>query len=283
MWILCCTHPSRWQDMIQNKLLVLQTAHQFSGKAWLYYDTAFRKDAAASGLTDWSRMISDLYNFHTRLPKQQQFQPPTTSSSPSRSLPSSSNFCRSWNNGSCTWPYGQRRYRHRCENREGEHPCVNCPFRASASLLSACSPLALHGASAGGVGTMAMLTTCPLVKVHFWLNLMLKVRIGTFPSIQRTAICEQTLMRFCAHLVDRHHHSSVKVYLSAVHCLHIDYSYPDPLSNCHQLQRLLNAVKCNLTELTTRSTSLTSAVSGLACMCTCQDSSCSCATEHGIV
>ena len=54
MWILCCTHPSRWQDMTQYKLLILQTAHQFSGKAWLHYDTTFRKDAAASGLTDWS-------------------------------------------------------------------------------------------------------------------------------------------------------------------------------------------------------------------------------------
>ena len=37
----------------------------------------------------------------------------------------------------------------------------------------------------------------------------------------------------------------------------------------------LNAVKCNLTELTTRSTSLTFAVSGLLDMRMCQDSSCS--------
>ena len=90
-------------------------------------------------------------------------------------------------------------------------------------------------------------------------------------------------MRFCAHLADRLHHSFVKVYLSAVRSLHIDYGYPDPLSTCLHLQRLLNAVKCNLMELTTRSTSLTSAVSGLACTRTCQDSSCSCATEHGTV
>ena len=90
-------------------------------------------------------------------------------------------------------------------------------------------------------------------------------------------------MRFCAHLADRLHHSSAKVYLSAVRSLHIDYGYPDPLSTCLQLQRPLNEFKCNLTELTTRSTSLTSSVSGLACLRTCQDSSCSCATEHCIV
>ena len=38
-------------------------------------------------------------------------------------------------------------------------------------------------------------------------------------------------------------HSSIKVYLSAVHSLHIDYGYPDPLSNWLQLQRLLRGIK----------------------------------------
>ena len=50
MWIFCCTHSSRWQDMTQYKLLILQTARQFSDKAWLHYDTAFRKDAAAAAV-----------------------------------------------------------------------------------------------------------------------------------------------------------------------------------------------------------------------------------------
>ena len=53
---------------------------------------------------------------------------------------------------------------------------------------------------------------------------------------------EQTLMRFCAHLADRLHHSPIKVYLSAVRSLHIDYGYPDPLSNCLQLQHLLEGL-----------------------------------------
>lgn len=51
-WIFCSAHPSRWQDMTQYKLLILKTPRQFPGKAWLHYDTAFRKDAAASGLVD---------------------------------------------------------------------------------------------------------------------------------------------------------------------------------------------------------------------------------------
>ena len=110
-------------------------------------------------------MNSDLYNFHTRLPQQQQFQPPTTSSSPSRSIASSSIFCRSWNNGSCALPYCQCRYRHRCEKCEGEHPCVNCPLPQH-HLLSAHGPLALHGANARGVETVTRLSTSPTYKVN---------------------------------------------------------------------------------------------------------------------
>ena len=64
-WIFCSTYPSRWQDTTQYKLLILQTACQFPGPAWLDYNTAFRNDAATSLLADRSNMNLDLYNFHT--------------------------------------------------------------------------------------------------------------------------------------------------------------------------------------------------------------------------
>ena len=54
---------------------------------------------------------------------------------------------------------------------------------------------------------------------------------------------EQTLMRFCSHLADRLHHSSIKVYLSAIRSLLIYQGFPDPLVNCLQLQRLLRGIK----------------------------------------
>lgn len=130
MWIFCSAHPTRWPDLTQYKLLILQTARQHSGKAWLHYDSAFRKDAAASGLLDWSHMNSDLYNFHTRLPAPQP-QLPSASATTSTLETSSSIVCRSWNSGRCAWQYGQCRYRHCCEKCEGEHPSINCPFRAS--------------------------------------------------------------------------------------------------------------------------------------------------------
>ena len=57
-------------------------------------------------------------------------------------------------------------------------------------------------------------------------------------------LAANSLMHFCAHLADWLHHTSIKVYLSAVCSLHIDYSFPDPLTNyCLQLQHLLRGIK----------------------------------------
>ena len=54
---------------------------------------------------------------------------------------------------------------------------------------------------------------------------------------------EQTLLRFCSHLADRLHHSSIMVYLSALQSSYIDQGFPDPLVNWLQLQRLLRGIK----------------------------------------
>ena len=59
--VLCASQPSGRADLSHYKLLVIQTAKKFPGKAWQQYDTAFRKDAAATGLRDWSKMNPDLY------------------------------------------------------------------------------------------------------------------------------------------------------------------------------------------------------------------------------
>ena len=147
-WVFCNAHPNRWQDLTQYKLLIMQTARQFPGPAWQTYYVAFRKDAAASCLADWSKMNLDLYNFHTRtsgvpqssssLPGTQSALPlPSSSSapnSPSPPVPHSSTsayYCRSWNDGACRWTLGQCRFRHVCERCDGNHPLVRCPFRAN--------------------------------------------------------------------------------------------------------------------------------------------------------
>ena len=133
--VLCDIHPKCWPDLTKYKLLIIQTARQFPGQAWLEYDLAFCKDVAATGLSDWSKMTSDLYNFHLRSPTPlttwQLLQPSSSSSStssPGQASSASMPFCHSWNLGRCAWPFGKCRYQYLCEQCRGEHARVNCPF-----------------------------------------------------------------------------------------------------------------------------------------------------------
>jgi len=45
-----------WLDLTKYKLLVIQTAHQYPDLGWLEYNVAFRRNATAAGLTDWSKI-----------------------------------------------------------------------------------------------------------------------------------------------------------------------------------------------------------------------------------
>ena len=54
---------------------------------------------------------------------------------------------------------------------------------------------------------------------------------------------EWTLCLFVSFLADSIQHSSIKVYLSAVHSLHIEQGFPDPLLNSLRLKRVLRVFK----------------------------------------
>ena len=51
------------------------------------------------------------------------------------------------------------------------------------------------------------------------------------------------LIRFCCHVADTLHHSSIKVYLLAIRSRHIEEGHPSPLDGCLRLQRVLRAIK----------------------------------------
>ena len=151
-WVFCIAHQNCWQDLTQYKLLITQRAHQFPGPAWKTYDIAFRKDGAASCLTDESKMNLDLHNFHTQTAGVHQSSPslPGTQSAlplpPSLSAPNSLSpplvhhsstsvcQCSSWNNGACRWTLGQCRFCHVCEHCEGNHPLVSRPVQANKGM-----------------------------------------------------------------------------------------------------------------------------------------------------
>lgn len=108
---LTSTFPNRWRDLLQYKLLILRTYRQFSGRAWLEYDQAFRQFTSASNLTDWSKLNPELYNFHT---------------AGSSARLHSNNICKSWNRGRRTSPHSPCRYPHKCSKCSGAHKAVDC-------------------------------------------------------------------------------------------------------------------------------------------------------------
>ena len=90
------------------KLLIIQTAHQYPGQAWLDYDLAFRKDAADSDPTDWSKMNLDLYNFCLRTPQAWSTHQMMQASARTNIVGDGdqtppSRYCHSWNGGQCHW------------------------------------------------------------------------------------------------------------------------------------------------------------------------------------
>ena len=53
------------------------------------------------------------------------------------------------------------------------------------------------------------------------------------------------LIHFCCHLADTLHHSSIKVYLSAIRSLHIEEGHLSLLIGCFRLQLVLRGIKCH--------------------------------------
>ena len=123
--------------------------------SWLHYDITFHKDAAMSGLGDWSRMNLDLYNFHTRATLLQTSPSSDVPSSSSRMLASSSNICRSWNDGTCRWPFGQCHYCYTAaKSVEVSTPVSTVPFRPH-SLIGTRGQLPCQGVNASGDSLVA--------------------------------------------------------------------------------------------------------------------------------
>ena len=107
--VLTTYFPSRSRDLLAYMALIIRTAKRFRGKAWLDYDRAFCREAAATNLRDWSVMRPDLYNYHTAVVNQYELArnaPNGPNSTAKRSFrdepqgkPSSNQFCISWNRG----------------------------------------------------------------------------------------------------------------------------------------------------------------------------------------
>ena len=125
--ILVSHFPHRWKDLMQYQLLILRTYRHFSGRVWLDYDRSFREHAAATHLTNWSLMNTELFNFHTAGSSVRSSSLAQSHESPEPPGSSSATVvCKSWNRGCCTAPFASCRYAHRCNLCSGAHWASSC-------------------------------------------------------------------------------------------------------------------------------------------------------------
>ncbi len=54
-------HPSRIPELIAYQATIVRASQDYAGLAWVRYDSAFRRQAALTGLTRWSAINLTLY------------------------------------------------------------------------------------------------------------------------------------------------------------------------------------------------------------------------------
>ena len=127
--VVTAYYAARVSDLLKYQLLIMRTAQQFSGSAWLSYDRAFRRHAAAYKLTDWSHLNPELFHFHVSgsvAAERPAVAPSVSAVSPTKpaslaqvkeasGTPSSPMLCRSWNAGRCSSQFLRCRFRHSCD------------------------------------------------------------------------------------------------------------------------------------------------------------------------
>ena len=134
--VYCCVlmahFPTRAKDLQLYQMMILRTHGQFTGRVWLSYDRAFREHAAATNLTDWSEVNTQLFNFHSARASVRG-NAAHVSSEP-RGTASAIIVCRSWNNGRCVAPSAVCRFSHKCVRCSGQHRAIECsPMSSSQS------------------------------------------------------------------------------------------------------------------------------------------------------
>ena len=166
VWIFCCTHPSRWQDMTQYELLIWQTACQVSGKACFTMTQPFRKmqphQVWPTGpvwtvicttfiLASHNNNSSSLPPLHPCL--QEQLPLHLFSADPGIMAPVPGPMV---NLGSIT----------AVRSLKESILVSTAPFGPQRRMLSSHSPLPLHGANARGVETVTRMSTSSVNNVN---------------------------------------------------------------------------------------------------------------------
>ena len=147
-------------ELMAYLVTITRVSQDFSGLAWVRYDTAFRRQAAITGNRKWSQINPSLYSIcftgalkccelclsSTHTTNQCALAADPDPELPARlkavesavvSLatqhqnahkvyrPMSTEICRLYNDNRCRFP--KCRYRHACLKCNGDHPASSCP------------------------------------------------------------------------------------------------------------------------------------------------------------
>ena len=65
--VLAPQHPSRIPELMAYQATIVRASQDYAGLAWVRYDSAFRRQAALTGLTQWSAINPTLYTVLCRV------------------------------------------------------------------------------------------------------------------------------------------------------------------------------------------------------------------------
>ena len=66
--VIAGKHPERVSELMAYMILIIKASQEYKVLAWFMYDEAFRRQAAATGLTEWSKINPSIFTvcFNTR-------------------------------------------------------------------------------------------------------------------------------------------------------------------------------------------------------------------------
>ena len=135
--VLVSRYPDKAPELFAYQATIVRASRNFKGNSWVAYNCQYRCEALANRDLNWSQMNARLYNkaftghakslvagiasvtltcpLEPNLGSTVSTQPPFSST-----IPSSSEVCRKYNTGRCT--YTLCRYRHVCQGCCYPHP-----------------------------------------------------------------------------------------------------------------------------------------------------------------
>ena len=170
--VLAPLYPERIAELLAEQSTIVRASQDYTGLAWMRYDSAFRRQAALTGLVKWSAINPTIYTLcfagiaktatrcdlcfattHTTQECAQQGDPDpgvrerlraiekaVLSMSPAPT-PHHGQVCRLWNANQCT--YYHYKHTHVCSRYAGPHPVLSCtrPVPQSAPPQATAPPL----------------------------------------------------------------------------------------------------------------------------------------------